>query len=101
MEVQVKFISKSTVWIRALIYNESGALVDPSTSVKVTLLDPAGTKQLDDVAMIYTAVGTYDYYYTVASDAVEGWWPGEVWATDGSYKSLGQFGFEVSHGLTA
>jgi hypothetical protein len=99
MEVQVKFISKATVWIRALVYDVDGVLVDPTTSIKVTVVDSGGTKQVDDQAMSKAATGTYDYYYTLASDADEGWWQGEVWTVDGTYPSCESFGFEVRVGL--
>ena len=102
MDVITKFISKSTVLIRAYIYDIDDALVDP-TSVKVTLVDKDGTKKIDDLSMSKSDTGVYDYYYTLASDAAEGWWNGEVWVVDGAgadaTNSLGAFSFEVKKGL--
>jgi len=103
MDVITKFISKSTVLIRAYVYNINDTLVDP-TSVKVTLVDKDGTKKIDDLSMSKSDTGIYDYYYTLASDAAEGWWNGEVWVVDGAGAGAvtsppGLFSFEVKKGL--
>jgi len=105
MEVIVKFLSKSTIWVRAFVYDKDGALVDPTTSIKLTLVDAAGTKKVDAVAMAKDGVNTgiYDYYYTTLVDCAEGWWPGEVWVVDGSGESAktscGTFSVEVRKGI--
>lgn len=102
MELVVKFIQKATVWVRAYVYDADGALVDP-TSVKLTLVDAAEVKKVDALAMTKYAVGVYDYYYNLASDAAEGWWNIEVWATDGTgdtaKSSFCEFSLEVRKGL--
>lgn len=104
MEVIVKFLSKSTVFIRALVYDSDGELADP-TSITVTVVDPDGTTQVPATAMSKhgTDTGTYDYFYTTESDCAEGWWSGEVWATDEigerSVLSSKSFGFDVKAGL--
>jgi len=106
MDVITKFISKSAVLVRAYVYDEDDALTDPTTSIKVTIIDPAGTKKVDNVAMTKhgSDTGIYDYFYTTAFDSVEGWWKGEVWVVDGSGEGIitsppGLFSFEVKAGI--
>ena len=106
MDVQVKFISKSAVLVRAFIYDDDGELTDPTTSIKVTIVNPDGVKKVDAVLMTkntdYTK-GVYDYIYRTDADSVEGNWLGEVWVVDGSgadaTNSPGAFSFEVKKGL--
>ena len=102
MEIVVKFLRKSTIWVRAYVYDADGALVDP-TSIKLTLVDSGETKKVDSLAMDKAETGIYDYYYNLASDAAEGWWNGEVWVTDGTgdtaKSSFGEFSVEVKKGL--
>jgi len=99
MEVVVKFIQNATVWVRAYIYDSDGNLANPTTSTKLTLTDPDGTKQVDGEAMTPNDTGIYSYYYNTDSDSAVGWWSGEVWATDGTKKSVGSFSFELKAGL--
>jgi len=101
-EIQVRFIAKATVWIRAFIYDSDDALVDPTTSVKITIVE-ANTriKKVDAQNMTKFSTGTYDYYYTLASNAAEGWWSGEIHSTDGTSVSIADFGFEVKIGITS
>jgi len=105
VEVIVKILAKSTIWVRAFVYDKDGALADPTTSIKLTLVDAAGTKKVDALAMTKDGVNTgiYDYYYTTLVDCAEGWWNGEVWVVDGSgadaKTSSGEFSVEVRHGL--
>lgn len=103
MEVVAKYLASGTIWVRAWVYDKDGNLVDPTTSITVTLVDSAESKKLDAVAMVYSEQGIYDYYYTTASDCAEGWWNGEVWTTDGSgggaKKSFCEFSVEVRKGL--
>jgi hypothetical protein len=108
MELIVKFLAKSTIWVRALVYDKNGALVDPTDSIKLTLVDPDGTVKGNAIDMTPSEeegeeTGIYDYYYTTTSDCVEGWWSGEVWVIDGSGDtakiSFGEFSVEVRKGL--
>jgi hypothetical protein len=101
MEVIVKFLAKSTIWIRALVYDKDGVLVDPTTSIKLTLADPAGTVMVNALDMTKDGdnTGIYDYYYTTLVDCVEGWWNGEVWTVDGDKSSSASFSVEVRKGL--
>jgi len=99
MEVVLEFIQNATVWVRAYIYDSDGNLADPTTSTKLTLTDPDGTKQVDDAAMTPDETGVYSYYYNTDSDSAVGWWSGEVWATDGTKKSTDSFSFKLKAGL--
>ena len=102
MDVITKFISKSTVLVRAYVYNEDDALTDP-TSITVTIVDPAGTKKVDNAAMTKHSTGVYDYFYNTAADSVEGNWVGEVTTIDGigegAKTTIVPFSFEVKKGL--
>ena len=103
MEVIVKFLAKATIWVRAFVYDKDGALVDPTTSIKLTLVDSAAAVKVDALAMTKAEVGIYDYYYTTLVDCAEGWWQGEVWVVDGSgataKTSYGDFSVEVRKGI--
>jgi len=105
MDVITKFINKTTVLIRAYVYDEDGELVDPTTSIKVTINDPAGATKVTAQAMTKNGsnTGVYDYFYDTDADSAEGDWPGEVWVVDGSVPtervSVGTFSFEVKAGL--
>ena len=103
MDVITKFISKSTVLVRAYVYDEDDALTDPTTSITVTIVDPAGTKKVDNAAMTKHGTGVYDYFYNTAADSVEGNWVGEVTTIDGSdggaKTAIATFSFEVKKGL--
>jgi len=102
MELVVKFLAKSTIWVRAFVYDKDGNLVDP-TSVTLTLVDADETKKVDGLAMTKAEVGIYDYYYNTAGDSAEGWWNGEVWTVDGSGEtarsSFAEFSVEVRKGI--
>ena len=105
MDVITKFISKSTVLVRAYVYDEDDALTDPTTSITVTIVDPAGTTKVDNAAMTKhgTDTGVYDYFYNTVTDSVEGWWNGEVTTIDGTGETaktnIVPFSFEVKKGL--
>jgi len=45
IDVIVKFISKSTVLIRAYVYNLAGDLTDPTGSIKTIIADPDGVQK--------------------------------------------------------
>ena len=45
VDVIVKFLNKSTIWILAFIYNVDGALVNPTGSISVILNDPNGVQK--------------------------------------------------------
>jgi len=108
MEVVVKFLRKSTIWVRAYVYDKDGELVDPTTSITVTLVDSAEVKKVDAEAMTPSEeegeeTGVFDYYYNTDADSAEGWWNGEVWTVDGTGEtaknSSAEFSVEVKKGL--
>lgn len=104
LEVITKFISPSTVGIRAYVYDpKTDELTDPTTSIKVTVQDKDGNKVVDAEDMTKNAVGVYDYYYNIPADPVEGWYPGAVVTVDGSgdvaKTSVASFGFTVEKGI--
>jgi len=104
LKVVTKFISPSTVWIQAKVYDpETDELIDPTTSIKLTVQDHDGNVVVDAQDMPKDEVGVYDYYYNIAADPVEGWYPGQVVTVDGSGEgaktSVVPFGFEVERGI--
>lgn len=63
------FQRTETVVCSLTIKDSTGTLVDPDTSIKVTVTDPDGTAVVDDQAMSKDDTGTYHYDYTPDSDA--------------------------------
>jgi hypothetical protein len=101
IKVVTKFLDQATVRILGYIYDDDGALVDP-TSVKIDLYDPDGTQQLELSAMTQSDTGIYYYLYNKGSGSDPmgaGQWRGTVWAYDGSgdgeTRSHGSFSFTV------
>lgn len=100
IKVQVDFIGRATVQIRAYVYDDDDALVDP-TSCKVTILDPDGTTIVDAASMTPLAAtdGIYDYFYNTTSATAKGAWSGEVVTVDGSgdtaKTTIASFGFRI------
>lgn len=45
VDVIVKFLNKSTIWILAFVYDVDGDLVDPTGSISVILNDPNGVQK--------------------------------------------------------
>lgn len=70
--------------------------VDPATSILVTVTDPAGTSVVTAQAMTKDSTGTYHYNYTIAADAVLGWYRARVTATDGAVVTIQDESFEVT-----
>jgi len=101
IEVITEFIDKDTVRIIGYVKDDDGALVDP-TACKVSVIDPDGATQIDEVAMSQTATGTYEYYYHTGetTDPMDkGEWRGYVLTVDGSGAtakiSTGNYAFTV------
>ena len=97
IQVVTEFIAKTTVRVIAYVYNDAGALVDPETSIKVTIYDPTGEaeEEDEDMTMQDSTTGVYEYYFTTDADTTEGWWTGEVWVVDVDKTSSGTFGFRI------
>lgn len=82
------FKDRATVWILALVYDADGDLTDP-TAVKISIIDPDGTTQVDEASMTQydSNTGIYEYYYHkgASEDAMtEGQWRIEGDVTDGT-----------------
>lgn len=101
INVQIEFIAKTTVRVIAYVYDDDGALVDPVTSIKVTITDPNGDVQVDEEAMTQqdSVTGVYEYYHKTEAAATKGQWTGEVEVIDGSgagaKTSMGTFEFRI------
>ena len=95
LKVVTEFLQLATVRVRAYIYDDDDALVNPTTSITIDIWDSAGTKQVNGVAMTPVSTGIYEYYYQTTAASAEGNWRGIVWATDGTYVSEGSFAFKV------
>jgi len=54
MEVIVKFLAKSTIWVRAYVYNAAGALADP-TSITVIIADKDGVQKAGYISVAASA----------------------------------------------
>lgn len=99
IEVITEFIAKATVRVIAYVYDDDGNLVDPTTSIKVSIWDPDDVNQVDGAAMTKSATGVYEYYYKTTSSTTKGWWRGEVEVIDGTGEgaktSMGAFPFRI------
>lgn len=98
IEVVTEFLRLATVRVRAYIYDDDDALVDPTT-VTIDIWDAEGTKQENGTAMSNPSTGIFEFFYNLAAGSVEGNWRGIVWVVDGSgltaKTSEGSFGFVV------
>lgn len=109
INVITEFVKKTTVRIIAYVYDDAGKLTEPSGSVKVTIWNPSGDKQLlgdpnyeatmtKNTDADSPAYGAYEYYYETDADTDKGWWRGEVEVIDGTpteYTSMGTFSFRI------
>ena len=104
LDVQIEFVAKTTVRVRAYVTNDDDALTNPTTSIKVIITDPDGTVQVpsegngdDDMSQVST--GIYEYYYKTTTGSTKGWWQGEVVVIDGTdpddKTSTGHFSFRI------
>ena len=78
----------STVRLKVNIYDASGALYDPDTSVKVSVTDPDGTEKLTATDMTKESTGKYYYDWQTASDYTIGAYKQKVTSVDGSKTSI-------------
>ena len=84
-----------TVICYATIRDANGVLVDPTTSVKITIKNPAGTVLTNDVAMTKDSQGLYHYDFQVTTGYANGWYTTRVTAVDGTRITKQDDGFEV------
>ena len=102
IEVITVFPDNATVRIITYVYDDDDALVDPTGSIKCTIYDPDGTKQVEAQDMTKDVTGIYEYYYhkgTGLDPMDKGEWRGEIEVIDGSgadaITSPGNFSFTV------
>lgn len=77
------------------VKNAAGTYIDPATSMKITILDPLGVKQVDDQSMTKDDVGKYHRDWTSSATASLGTYKSQFKATDGSRISREDETFEV------
>lgn len=82
----------SPIFIRTKTYDyrsEPPVLYNPATSVKVTLTDPLGAVQLNDVAMSNVSTGVYKYdSYQTTTGSAKGIWVASIKMTDGAFITI-------------
>lgn len=72
MDVQVKFLNKTTVLIRAFVYDDAGDLEDPTTSIKVTIVDPNGVQKAGRISVSDSASFTANLVVTGGTSGATG-----------------------------
>ena len=90
-----RFEIGETVICSIEIRNAAGVLVNPATSIKITIENPDGTKVVNDVAMTNDGVGLDHYDYTSAVTVQVGTYT--VWyiAIDGTRTTKQKDTFEL------
>lgn len=89
-----------TVEIYVEVKNQLGTLVDPATSIKVTIYKPDGTEALAATSMTKVDTGKYNYYYTSvvatppAADPL-GWYRVRITVMDIDKVTIKDGGFNV------
>uniref|UniRef100_A0A6M3ITN5 Uncharacterized protein n=1 Tax=viral metagenome TaxID=1070528 RepID=A0A6M3ITN5_9ZZZZ len=90
-----KFIRTETVVATINIKNAAGTLVDPGTSILVTITDSAGTDVVDGAAMTKTSTGIYYYNYTPGAATVLGYYIIKYVTIDGGLTTIKRDNFEL------
>ena len=90
-----KFEIGETIICSITIKNSADVLVDPATSIKITIEDEDGVKVVDDIAMTNDGVGLDHYDYTSALTVKAG--PYTIWyiAIDGARTTKQKDSFEL------
>lgn len=89
IEVVTEFLTTASVRVWAFVNRNEpsdNTAVDP-TAITITIIDPDGTTQVDEVAMTKSATGIYyyDYHKGTSSDAMDtGRWRGYVKIVEGT-----------------
>ena len=100
VDIQVEFVAKTTVHVRAEVRDDDAALtaIDSPSTIKCALTDPDGTV-VGPTAMTEDDTGLYDYFYNTETTSVKGWWTAEVVVVDGTgddaKTSVGRCSFKV------
>lgn len=76
------FESGETAVIRGTTKDESGVLVTPAVSTKITITDPAGTEVETDQDVTFTTTGMWEYLYVPSGTQVLGAYHSRVKAID-------------------
>jgi len=101
VQIQVEFIAKSTVRVRAEVTDdddEAVTITSPST-IKCTITSPSGdAEDAADMAKDETLV-VYDHFFDTETTSETGWWAAEVVVVDGANggakTSVGRCSFKV------
>ena len=81
----------ATVPLLAYVYDSDGeTLVDPTTSIKATFVDPKDTKKVDGKAMSKIDTGKYIYYYNSQTTDEAGDWVFSATTEDGTIVSIAE-----------
>ena len=91
----MRFEFGETIICYATVKDEAGALVDPSTSTKITIKDPSGVAVVTDQAMTRKSLGVYSYDYTPVVGAEVGWYTARVTVVYGTRTTKQDDGFEL------
>ena len=78
-----KFQIGETVPIWCETKTWAGAAASPDQGIKVTVVDPDGTTQVDESAMTESETGVFVYYFTPESSDPLGWWRVRCLGQDG------------------
>ena len=78
----------TTIRLKATIKDADGALMDPGTSIQVSVTDPAGATALAGTAMTKSSTGVYYYDWQTSADATKGLYKQKVTAVDSSKTSI-------------
>lgn len=89
------FMREETVEVYVEVRNQADTLVDPDTSITVTILDSANTEIVAATGMTKDDTGKYVYYYTIGAAVAIGWWTALVIVTDGTKVTRIRGGFKV------
>lgn len=82
------FQVEETITIKGTIKDDDGELTTPATSTKITITDPDGTVVVNDLAVTFNSVGTWQYLYTPGATAISGAYFVRVVAKDGARVSI-------------
>ncbi len=89
------FLQGETVICSCTVKNSIGALVDSSTSLKITIINSQKQTIVDNQDMAKDSTGTYHYDYSLSDTAPIGIYLVRYKATDGSRVSMTKDTFSV------
>ena len=91
-----QFNRGETIICSVLVKNSAGTLVDPQTSMKITIKDANNGAEVNNVDMTKTATGTYHYDFNSTASSMKGLYTVLYKATDGTRISICQDSFELT-----